>query len=160
MKCAEIRENLAAYLDGEIGGAPRRAMDDHFAACEACSGERRAQAAAWRLLEVAAPPAAPAGQRDRILARARTSGGGGGRVLPFRLPAAAAAAAVLLAAGGAFLLLKDRPVSDGIGAGDAPPDQLLDDLPVLEAMDVLEYADVLDRFESGPAEDLYVLDGG
>ncbi len=69
MKCEESRENLAAYLDGEIEGAPRRAMDDHFALCAACAAEKRAQAAAWRLLDLASPPSAPADFRERVLAR-------------------------------------------------------------------------------------------
>jgi anti-sigma factor RsiW len=163
MKCDDLRENLAAYLDGEIEGAPRRAMDEHFAACPACAAERRAHAAAWRLLDLAVPLAAPAGLAGRIAARTRTEGGGaggGGRLFRLRSPLVAAAA-VLLAAGGAVVLLRDRSVSGNGNGGDAPSDQLLDDLPVLENLDLLEgeYAEVLERVDSG-AEDLDVLEGG
>jgi anti-sigma factor RsiW len=159
MKCEEARENLAAYLDGEIEGASRRAMDDHLAVCPACAAERRAQAAAWRLLDLSGPPAAPAGLEDRILARARAGGGGGGgRILRFPVPVAAAAA-ILLAAGGAVLFLKGGPGADA--PGEPPSDQLLDELPVLEAMDVLQDgdADAADRLADAPVDDLDLLGG-
>ena len=157
MKCDEIRENLAAYLDGEIEGASRRTMDAHFATCPACLVERKAQAAAWRLLDLAAPPpSAPAGQKDRILARARAAGPtGGGRVLHLRPRVAAAAAAVLLAAGTTAFVLHHR------GSDAAPPEQLLENLAVLESLDLLEDADVgaADRLAEFPEEDLEALGG-
>jgi len=163
MNCTEIRENLAAYLDGEIEGASRRAMDSHLSGCPACLAEKRAQAAAWRLLDLAgAPAAAPAGQRDRILARARS--GGSGRVLRFRLPAAAAAAAVLLVAGGAVVYMNRShgtpPTVTSCGAGP-PPDQLLENLAVLESLDVLQDDDVTvaDGLADYPVDDLETLGG-
>jgi len=167
MKCTEIRENLAAYLDGEIDGAPRRSMDAHFAACPACLAERKAQAAAWRLLDLAGDgAAAPANQRERILARARASGGpGGGRVLRFPLPAVAAAAAILLVAGGAALHFrgKDAPVSPptGVAPVGGPPDQLLENLAMLESLDLLQDDDVTvaDSLSDYPVDDLETLGG-
>ncbi len=155
MTCTEIRENLAAYLDGEIEGASRRAMDSHLSGCSACLGEKRAQAAAWRLLDLDDAPAVPAGLGDRILARARA--GGRGRVLPFRLRAAAAAAAVLLAAGGAVLYAN----RSGTGSDAAPPDLLLEDLATLESLDLLQDEDVsvADSLADYPVEDLEALGG-
>lgn len=156
MKCEEIREDLAAYLDGEIEGASRRAVDDHLAGCAACSKERDALAATWRLLDIVPPTAVPAGFDERVLARVRAGGGmPRARILGLPLPAAAAAAAVILAAGG-YVALKGR-----VGPGDTPPETLLSDLAVLEALDVLEDRDleVVDRLDDIPEEELEVLGG-
>ena len=163
MKCDEIRENLAAYLDGEIEGAPRRSMDAHLSGCPGCLAEKRAQAAAWRLLDFAGPPpAAAAGQKDRILARVKTAGSG--RVLRLRLPAAAAAAAaaVLLAAGGAVVYMNRSHGTPSDGAGNGgPSDQLLENLAVLESLDVLQDDDVTvaDGLADYPVDDLETLGG-
>jgi anti-sigma factor RsiW len=155
VNCSEARENLAAYLDGEIEGAPRQAVDGHLAVCEACSAEMRAQAAAWRLLDALPAPPAPAGFAARVAERARSAPPARrGRILGLPLPAVAAAAAILLAAGGTALLLNDGPSPQ-----DLPDDRILDDLAVLESMDVLQDgdADSLDRLADLGDEDLGVL---
>ncbi len=152
MKCGEIREELAAYLDGEIEGAARRAVDDHLSGCAACSKERDALAAAWRLLEIAPPPAVPEGFDARVLARVRSGGPAPrARILGMPIPAAAAAAAVVIAVGG-WVALKDR---------DAPPEPLLTDLAVLEALDVLEDEDatLVEGLVDYAEEDLEFLGG-
>lgn len=172
MKCPEVRENLAAYLDGEVDGAPRQAMDAHFAGCPACAAERSAQAAAWRLLDLVEAPAAPPGFEGRVAALARAEGPPGGRILGLTRPAAAAAAAaVVLAVGGGALLLARGGAPSAPGEGGepapapalaaAPPEALLEDLSLLEALDVLEDADldVLDRISEMEDEDLAVLGG-
>jgi anti-sigma factor RsiW len=159
MKCTEIRENLAAYLDGEIEGASRRTMDAHLSGCPDCLAEKRAQAAAWRLLDMAgAPPAARAGLKDRILARTRTAGPG--RVMRLRHPAVAAAAAVLLVAGGTIVYLNRSPGTPAPSTG-APSDQLLENLAVLESLDVLQDDDVTvaDGLADYPVDDLETLGG-
>ncbi len=169
MNCPEVRENLAAYLDGEVEGAPRQAMDQHLSACAACAGERRAQAAAWRLLDLAPAPTVPprimdTGFGERVAERARREAGpagGGRRILRLPLPvAAAAAAAILLAAGGA-LVLHSRGGKEPPVVAEAPPDALLENLAVLESLDALEDRDleVLDRLSGLGDEDLEVLGG-
>jgi anti-sigma factor RsiW len=148
MKCDEVRGNLAAYLDGEIEGASRRAMDAHLSDCPACLAEKRAQAAAWRLLDMAGDvPAAPAGQRERILAAARKSPGGRVLRLPFRA----------VAAGGAALYLG----RDGAAPASSPPDQLLENLAVLESLDLLQDDDVTmaESLSEYPVDDLETLGG-
>ena len=174
MKCPEAMENLAAYLDGELDGAPRRAMDAHFADCAACAGERHAEAATWRLLDLVEAPAAPADFDGRVLAAARSAGSPRGRILGLPRPAAAAAA-VILAAGGGFLLLRGdgggvgagaatgvAPPAGGAGAAAAPPEALLENLAVIESLDVLQDADldVVERLSDMGDEDLAVLGGG
>jgi hypothetical protein len=188
MKCDDLRDNLAAYLDGEIDGAPRRAMDSHLAECAACAGERWAQAATWTLLDrIGAAPAAPADFTARVVARVRAegSGGGGGRLLRLRLPAAAAAAAAIVAvAGGAWLLRPGSPTGAGSGDGadpKAPPSvasvpgaasaalppegMLAQDLALLESLDLLRDEpgmtdlEVLEALGDLSEEDLAVLGG-
>ena len=162
MKCEEVREHLAAHLDGEIDGAPRRAVDEHLAECAACEAEREALARAWRLLDLAgAPPAVPGSFDARL--RERIQAGEGrprGRLLGLPLPAAAAAAAVLLAAG--LLALRPRDESPVDTAADtAPPAPLLEDLALLEALDLLEAeeAAALERIADLSEDDLAVLGG-
>ena len=158
MKCEEVRGNLAAFLDGEIEGAPRRAVDEHLAACPACAGERRALAAAWRLLDLVPDPAAPAGLEARVLERVRAAGPAPrGRLLRLGLPAAAAAA--LLVAAGVHLATRG-PARVPATADGAPPG-LLEDLPLLEALDLLEDGDfeAVDRLSDVADEDLGVLGG-
>ena len=156
MKCDEVRENLAACLDGEIEGASRRAVDEHLAVCAACSKERDALAATWRLLDLAQPPSVPAGFDERLLARVRTEGRAPrGRILGLPLPAAAAAAAILVAVG-ATAALRGRGA-----ASDLPSETLLADLAVLEALDVLQDDDLelVDRLDELPEDDLEILGG-
>lgn len=167
MKCEELRENLAAYLDGEVEGAPRQAMDQHFATCAACAAERKAQAAAWRLLDLAAPPSAvPAGFTEKVAGRARTEAGpaGRGRILRLPLPAAAAAAAVLLAAGGILVHRASRAPEESGRApavAEVPSEALLEDLALLESLDALEDRDLdaVDRLSALAEEDLEALGG-
>ena len=162
MKCDEAREHLAAQLDGEIDGAPRRAVDEHLAECAACAAEREALARAWRLLDLAdAPPAAPGTFEARLRERIRAGEGRPrGRILGLPIPAAAAAAAVLLAAG--VLALRPRDGSPVDTASDpAPPAPVLEDLALLEALDLLEAeeAAALERIADLSEDDLAVLGG-
>jgi len=173
MKCPDVRENLAAYLDGEIDGAPRRALDAHMAGCEPCSAERRAQAAAWRLLDLHEAPAVDgtdAAFAARVLERVRRDGGApSGRLLRMPPPAwaAAAAAAVILVAGGLHFAGDgdEKDPAKGVDYETArtlePPPGLLDDLAVLEAMDLLQDDDLrlLDRLADYDEEDLALLGG-
>ena len=162
MKCDEAREHLAAQLDGEIDGAPRRAVDEHLAECAACAAEREALARAWRLLDLAdAPPATPGTFEARLRERIRAGEGRPrGRILGLPIPAAAAAAAVLLAAG--LLALRPRGESPVDTAAEAaPPAPVLEDLALLEALDLLEAeeAAALERIADLSEDDLAVLGG-
>ncbi|NIO15571.1 MAG: DUF2275 domain-containing protein [Deltaproteobacteria bacterium] len=38
MECEQIRENLSAYVDGEISGEERDRVEGHLVACETCAG--------------------------------------------------------------------------------------------------------------------------
>jgi len=156
MKCDEVRENLAAHLDGEIEGASRRAVDEHLAACPACAEELRASEATWRLLDLIEAPPAPAGFDARL--RARIGDAPRGRLLRMPLPAAAAAAAILAAVG--LLALRAREGGEP-PAADAPPVPVLEDLALLESLEVLQAgeAEALDRLDDFGEDDLAVLGG-
>ena len=162
MKCDEAREHLAAQLDGEIDGAPRRAVDEHLAECAACAAEREALARAWRLLDLAdAPPATPGTFEARLRERIRSGEGRPrGRILGLPIPAAATAAAVLLAAGVLALRPRDGSPVD-TAAETAPPAPVLEDLALLEALDLLEAeeAAALERIADLSEDDLAVLGG-
>lgn len=163
MKCDEAREHLAAQLDGEIDGAPRRAVDEHLAECAACAAEREALARAWRLLDLAGtPPAVPDTFEARLRERIRAGEGRPrGRILGLPIPAAAAAAAAVLLAAG-VLALRPRGGSPVDTASEAaPPAPVLEDLALLEALDLLEAeeAAALERIADLSEDDLAVLGG-
>ncbi|MHC4470272.1 MAG: anti-sigma factor family protein [Planctomycetota bacterium] len=42
MRCAEVRENLVAYLDGELPPEERDRIESHLGGCDACRRERTA----------------------------------------------------------------------------------------------------------------------
>jgi anti-sigma factor RsiW len=118
--CNLIREELVAYLDGELDDACTREVAAHVAACEACERERQALATAWQHLELlpglepragwlaevegrilrdAAPPL-------QVLSGGRSSSGG--RAVRRWI---AAAAAVLMAAGASLIVVTWPPSS-------------------------------------------------
>ncbi len=39
MQCQDVRSQLSAYLEGELGMAPRRVVEDHLRECARCQGE-------------------------------------------------------------------------------------------------------------------------
>ncbi len=59
MKCPEIKELLSEYLDGALEGEKKKLVEEHLAACPACSAElsaRKAYREEMRSLEEIKPP--------------------------------------------------------------------------------------------------------
>ena len=60
MGCQDVRNQLSAYLEGELGVAPRRVVEDHVRQCVRCQGElvllQRTIALLRGLDEVEVPP--------------------------------------------------------------------------------------------------------
>jgi len=121
MKCADVRDLLHPFLDGELEVEKNVAVLKHLELCPACQARSEQET---RLREVLARGAreelSPAERRRLVtgaLDRAEgAEGSGSGRITPLagrrrpvlvRALAAAAAAALLLAAGGAWLYLAD-----------------------------------------------------
>ncbi len=71
-KCEEVREQLSAWLDGELAEAERARVAAHLDSCAACRREL-AQLTALNaaLAELAAP--VPSGLAERVLARVQPS---------------------------------------------------------------------------------------
>ncbi len=71
-KCEEVREQLSAWLDGELAEAEHARVAAHLDSCAACRREL-AQLTALNaaLAELAAP--VPSGLAERVLARVRPS---------------------------------------------------------------------------------------
>ncbi|HEV8320938.1 MAG TPA: zf-HC2 domain-containing protein [Myxococcota bacterium] len=119
--CDEHREDLHAYLDGELQLAEAAALEDHLRGCGGCRDEVATLGSLRRALRVALPSVrAPAELRARVraLVDGRTALPDEPRALP---PAAtragrvllAAAAVVLAAAGGLALASRVLPHHDG-----------------------------------------------
>lgn len=111
--CREFRQDLVAYLDGELGGEAAQALARHLEACADCRREALALERTARALQALQVPALPPGLEERVLARVRREGGPVWPVLRVRWAGrlVAAAAAVLLA--GLAVLLVARPAHRG-----------------------------------------------
>lgn len=70
MSHEELRENLSAMLDGELGEAERRELDAHLCACEACRRELDGLKKASAEFKEKGRKEAPAGLGEAILKKA------------------------------------------------------------------------------------------
>jgi anti-sigma factor RsiW len=96
MNCEELRENLAAWLDGELDTPRADAASRHAASCAACAARAdalRKTVEACRTWADAEPPAGLAWRAARAAGPVRV------RARVWRMGLAAAAAVALLAAG-------------------------------------------------------------
>jgi len=69
MDCREVRQQLSAYLDGELPPAAREGVEAHVAACRACRQELAALQATVRFVHALPRLTAPEGLEKRIAAR-------------------------------------------------------------------------------------------
>jgi predicted anti-sigma-YlaC factor YlaD len=92
MKCGEVKDWLAAYLDGEVTPERHQLIDAHLAGCEGCRKEMRAMASAQELLRRTlldkAAGVEPSPQAWERLSRQITPSGSAGYILTslFRHP--------------------------------------------------------------------------
>ncbi len=142
MNCAKVKDQLGAYLDGELKAAARKQVDEHLPGCISCQAEL-ARAREFdqfaRAINTAFDEPAPPGFATRVanLARAESLPAEAGRGWsirewwrPMSLPmrAAIAAAVLLVAMAG---MKSGRIVSDQLARRGAPPPA-----PVLEMLEM------------------------
>lgn len=143
MKCTDIRDDLVAYLDGELDPRQATLIQEHLADCSECRSIGDQHRQVWQLLDHYPPVPAPAGFLDRILARVRLSRG------PVRVPGLRmgglwiAAAAVLLVVLIPFGLDVVRPHVSGGPDLSAEEMEAALDMDMLENIEVLHAMDVL-----------------
>lgn len=130
MDCDAFATALADYLERDLAGEARRAMDAHAARCGGCAalladlGALREAAAALPALEPARDLWAGIAERlpTRVLALDDARSAGARRVAVWRRPAVAAAALVLVAAGLSHVWTRqvyERPART-VAASDVP----------------------------------------
>lgn len=145
MTCTEVREDLIAWLDGELDVRQAARLGEHLDGCAACRAIAEQHRAVWRLLDHDADvPVAP-GFVARVLERLGLARRPAGRTAPaFRGVWIAAAAALLLV----LLPIGLQQVSPGT-SGDLSNEELeaaldmdlLENLELLHALDVLAEVD-------------------
>lgn len=150
------REQLSAYLDGELGDAERTVLEAHISTCEQCAealAALRATTTDLRLLAEASPPQQDSWALRSAIARARREQQRGprwGRVAM----ASSASAAVLALVVGSVVLLGGNGGGDGgqraLGPGSAA-DALLESAPTGVGIEVLDTS-----FDQQAARDLIV----
>ncbi|HOI55286.1 MAG TPA: zf-HC2 domain-containing protein [Phycisphaerae bacterium] len=112
--CRRVRENLSAYLDGELKGTARRLIEEHLAECAECRAQLDELKETWRLLDELEEPIVHNDFRREVLALARAEAQAeqiareGGRRSVLAGLAASAAAAVFVFG----LYASSRPLSD------------------------------------------------
>ena len=71
MNCGQMEKKLIAYLDGKLGVAERRQMEDHLAICAACQQRAAEFRSVWDVLDEL-PALTPSSAFDnRVRARVR-----------------------------------------------------------------------------------------
>jgi len=133
--CRRVRENLAAYLDGEVKGGARRLIEEHLADCSECRARLDELKETWRLLDELEEPIVRNDFRRKVLARAEVAREaqhaartGGRRSVLAGLAASVAAAAFMFG-----LYVSSRPLTD---------------LPSPEQRETITYLDLLRDFEA------------
>ena len=71
MRCAEAREHLVAWLDGETDPETRERLESHLAGCDACQRERAAFESTGDILKMLAAPVPKVDLAARVLAAAK-----------------------------------------------------------------------------------------
>ncbi len=146
--CRRVGENLSAYLDGELQGEARRAVEEHLKGCAACRKELADLEATWQLLDDLEAPIVPRNFQTQVVARAAAEAAespwrrawGRSWVRTALAGAAAAGAAALFLAG---LCHAARPPGDLPTAAEVACIRHLDFLQNLRA---LEYMDRVKSF--------------
>jgi len=115
--CRRVRENLAAYLDGELKGGARELIRQHLVECQACREQLEKLKETWRLLDELEAPIVPRRIAEEVLSRAHQERGVGRAGRLARLTGArgvlAGAAASIAAAVFLFgVYISSRPLGD------------------------------------------------
>ena len=118
--CRTFRDDLAAYLDRELGQSRRLEVVRHLEACPACREEASRLERSWEELSLAAPAAPSAGFRARFWERERASQAPLWPVLARALAGLTGAWALGVAAGLALHLRYSPPASPQLDRGLAP----------------------------------------
>jgi len=74
MNCKDTHKLIHSYLDGDLDGAARSALDGHVATCAACAKEVAAYREIDGMLGVLERAEAPASLSDGVIARLRAGG--------------------------------------------------------------------------------------
>ena len=155
--CRRVRENLAAYLDGELKGGARRVIEEHLTDCPDCRRYLEELKETWRLLDELETPIVRRKLTDRVWTRidrdrkvGRLERATGARGALSGLAAALAAAVFLFG-----LYISSRPLSDVPTAAENECIMYLDvlrDLETLDNMEMVRYIQQLDQTIGQPAE--------
>ncbi len=144
--CEKVRESLSAYLDGELGGRARRAVEEHLDRCKGCRQYLRELKETWDLLDELEAPIVRRGSAGRIVGYVREEARVGPVRRLLRSPrlrrmvsgvAASVAAAVFLFG----IFVSSRPLGDVPTPAERECILYLDflkDLETLEHMDQVE----------------------
>jgi len=170
MRCHSCKNNLSAFLDGELSGEPAALVEAHLQGCVSCRRELEALKGIDTALDALGDLEPVSDFTERVLRRIAAEGDGE-KVVPVRAPArgrrvtwkiaaslaaaACIAAAVLVTlhlAGGGGDVIADPPEIVIAELDMFAEMELLSDMDVIEnldALEALEQIDDLDAFLEG-----------
>ncbi len=119
MKCNKARENLSAYLDGELNPGEAGALKEHLEGCSACSAELESLRSTVALVRSLPRAQAPAVLRQRVMSA--TGRRAPARRFPGAVALLTAAALVLVAVVAVFMLSpRETPPAEVTATGREP----------------------------------------
>lgn len=71
MHCEWVKQNLSAYIDGELGSGLADGLKEHLSSCNSCSAEYHAMVRAWEMLDAWEDVLPPERLRQNILSDVR-----------------------------------------------------------------------------------------
>ena len=98
MNCATVKQEIKAYIDGELGAWTRRLVSRHIAKCEDCRREMQEMAELTNEVRTAPNVSVPSGLRDKVLGNLTFQPSGAARTWWGTIPTAAKVAGATLAA--------------------------------------------------------------
>lgn len=143
------RENLVAYLDGELAAPEAEAVRLHLDVCDECREYARLLKKSYDALQHLEAPEAPYGFAAKVSARASR------RARPVFVYAALAAAAALVILAivrvaiprGDALAPAAAPDSPAIATAYSNGEDALTQMELLDAIDLVDDVDVMEEFE-------------
>jgi anti-sigma factor RsiW len=142
MDCKQ-KDNLVAYLDGELMPSEAEAVREHLVYCADCRAQLDLLRRSYTALDHIEDVEAPAGLAAKVRARTRS------RRLPvvFGTLAVAAAALFLFTVQLNRPVVVEKPVPSGANIVAAGDDVTADAMDVLETIDLVDDSDVMDELD-------------
>lgn len=159
MNCEWVRDNISAYIDGELTESQKKMIDSHLSVCSGCKGEFVRLLKAWDTLKLWEDKQPPVYLKGAILKGIRRESSS--KLLRILLPVAA-----LLIITFSIVLFYDETnhydkktlisektkgeISTQVPKGDLDEDEIIANLQIIEEQDFLDSIEMLKNIDYLP----------